>query len=296
MKLASFGEIIWDVYENERTLGGAPLNFAAHAALYGFDAYLFSAVGNDELGKEATAAVQKLGVKTDFIKTRPYMPTGRCNVRLDGDGVPTYTIEERSAYDEIDADSCTGQSFDVIAFGTLALRYPTNVETLESILGGCSPREIYADLNIRAPYYSRASVEFSLKNATTVKISSEELGTVASLIGIEYKTDEDAAEKIASLFPTLKLVIITLGERGSFALDTRESKIYRADAVKTSVVSTVGAGDSFGAAFLASYLKNRDIEKALRTAAHVSAYVVASMEAVPSGTEEVFWTAEKTPR
>ena len=30
MKLLSFGEIIWDVYPDEKYLGGAPLNFAAH--------------------------------------------------------------------------------------------------------------------------------------------------------------------------------------------------------------------------------------------------------------------------
>lgn len=33
MVLLSFGEIIWDIYsQNEQTLGGAPLNFAAYAA------------------------------------------------------------------------------------------------------------------------------------------------------------------------------------------------------------------------------------------------------------------------
>lgn len=46
MKILSFGEIIWDVYSPvERTLGGAPLNFAAYAAMAGADVYLASAVG-----------------------------------------------------------------------------------------------------------------------------------------------------------------------------------------------------------------------------------------------------------
>ena len=33
IKLLSFGEICWDLFGNEKTLGGAPLNLAAHAAL-----------------------------------------------------------------------------------------------------------------------------------------------------------------------------------------------------------------------------------------------------------------------
>ena len=49
MKFVSFGEIIWDIYENERSIGGAPLNISAHASLYGFDSYLISAVGNDAI-------------------------------------------------------------------------------------------------------------------------------------------------------------------------------------------------------------------------------------------------------
>ena len=47
------------------------------------------------------------------------------------------------------------------------------------------------------------------------------------------------------------------------------------------VVSTVGAGDSFGAAFLVSYLRSGDIDAALQKAVEVSAFVVAHKEAVP---------------
>lgn len=53
MVLLSFGEIIWDIYsQNEQTLGGAPLNFAAYAAMFGSNVWLASSVGADELGKK----------------------------------------------------------------------------------------------------------------------------------------------------------------------------------------------------------------------------------------------------
>ena len=47
------------------------------------------------------------------------------------------------------------------------------------------------------------------------------------------------------------------------------------------VVSTVGAGDSFGAAFLTAYLRTGNIETALQKAVEISAFVVAHKEAVP---------------
>ena len=288
MKLASFGEIIWDVYENERTIGGAPLNIAAHAALYGFDSYLISAVGDDDLGTDALNNVTRLGVKSDFVTTKLDIPTGRCNVALGSGGVPTYTIEQVSAYDEIELPSVPLSDFDVLCFGTLALRGQRNIDTLMKIVDTGNFAEIYADLNIRAPFYSRGSVELCLKTASIVKISDEELPTVAFLLDIEYTTVEAVAQRLAHLFPNIKLLVITLGANGSLCLDAKDGRVCRAAAQMATVRSTVGAGDSFGAAFLASYIKHRDIPRALLTASHVSAFVVSSIEAIPAGSKEVF--------
>lgn len=51
MKILSFGEIIWDMYPDKKTLGCAPLNFAAHSVLFGHTVYLASAVGETDLGR-----------------------------------------------------------------------------------------------------------------------------------------------------------------------------------------------------------------------------------------------------
>ena len=47
------------------------------------------------------------------------------------------------------------------------------------------------------------------------------------------------------------------------------------------MVSTVGAGDSYGAAFLVSYLSGRSIPECLLRATEVSAEVVSRAEALP---------------
>ena len=52
-KLLAFGEILWDVYPDEKFLGGASLNFAAHFVKFGHEAEMLSALGADALGEEA---------------------------------------------------------------------------------------------------------------------------------------------------------------------------------------------------------------------------------------------------
>ena len=123
MKLLSFGEIIWDVFPTVSHIGGAPLNFAAHAAMQGADSYILSSVGCDDLGKRAVKEITALGVNTAFV-TVCYRPTGPCIVTLDENAVPTYKILADTAYDLIEAPSAEALAdFDVLAFGTLALRH-----------------------------------------------------------------------------------------------------------------------------------------------------------------------------
>ena len=43
-KVIAFGEVLWDVYPDKATLGGAPLNLAAHAALQVCKVIMSSAV------------------------------------------------------------------------------------------------------------------------------------------------------------------------------------------------------------------------------------------------------------
>ena len=43
--IIAFGEVLWDIIEGVPNLGGAPLNFAAHARRCGMDAAIVSAVG-----------------------------------------------------------------------------------------------------------------------------------------------------------------------------------------------------------------------------------------------------------
>ncbi len=288
MKLLSFGEIIWDDYGNgERALGGAPLNFAAYAALFGEEVWLASAVGEDEAGREALSEIAAQGVKTDFIAVTDGGATGEFKIRLDGSGVPTYFFPPVAAYDFIALSEPLPVSFDAVAFGTLALRGESNKRTLEELLTRHRFPERYTDVNLRSPYFSRESIEFCLSHATVAKISEEELPDVTKALYGRPMSAEKFATAIEKRFPEIRLLLLTCGEKGTVGYDFEKGRRYEQKACPAKVLSTVGAGDSFGAAFFCLYKKTGDVAFSLDAAARLSAYVVSCRETVPPGAGEV---------
>ena len=76
--ILTFGEIIWDIYDNEQVIGGAAFNFASHCSKCGSYSALFSAVGQDDLGikaleyaKEANDVdyIERINEQLEMIKT-----------------------------------------------------------------------------------------------------------------------------------------------------------------------------------------------------------------------------------
>ena len=281
MRIVAFGEIIWDIYPDERCIGGAPLNFAAHAAQLGAQALLISAVGDDALGAAAREALSHFGVDDSLVSTIPDKPTGQCLVTLDEESKPHYDLLADTAYDAISCE--TIPDCDAFVFGTLIQRSEHNRRTLQQLLENGHFGEVFCDLNIRPPYYDAESVERCLRYATILKVSREELPAVTQLLYGASLDVEAAVERICTDYPNIRLCLVTLDCDGALVYESATDKTYRQAAKPVKVVSTVGAGDSFGAAFLTTYLRTGDIAAALQTAVTVSAFVVAHKEAVPQG-------------
>ena len=270
MKILAFGEVLWDVYPDSRHIGGAVMNFSAHAARLGADVYFASSVGDDEDGHAAMKLMAQWGINTEHVTISHTFETGKCLVTLDADNIPAYDLLQNVAYDHIPLPA---GDFDVLCFGTLSQRDDPNLTTLRKLLKH-DYREIFADINIRPPFFTEESISLCLENATILKISDEELHYVSTTRDVKL-----AAEAIMQKYKNLKLVIITLGEKGAAVYDG--VRYYRQDCIKTVVKSTVGAGDSFSAAFLVKYLNGADITECLETAIRLSSFVVSRQAAVP---------------
>lgn len=273
MRILSFGEILWDIFPDEKKIGGAPFNFAAHAARLGAESFMVSAVGNDENGTDALNEVDRLGIKRDYIHIDRKYKTGYCAVTLT-DGKPSYDLVRDVAYDHI-PDVCPRGRFDALYMGTLALRSPDSRRAFEKLLKYTDAKEIFFDVNFRGNFYTRELVSALLKETTILKISDEEIGFFGKRDHINVLLD------LSKTYPKLKYICLTLGKDGALVYDCRNKAILYSDKPKGKVVSTVGAGDSFAACFLVSILSGKTVSDSLDRAVTLSDFVVTQLGAVP---------------
>lgn len=80
------------------------------------------------------------------------------------------------------------------------------------------------------------------------------------LTGTSYQKEKQIFKKLDELVPGV--VIMTKGINGAVVSDG--NYLWQAKAPKVKVVEKTGAGDAFGSGFLAGYIKNQDIERALQ--------------------------------
>lgn len=287
MKVIAIGEIIFDIFDGEAEIGGAPLNFCAHCAALGAESAIVSAVGDDELGKNAIEYLRNFKVDSSFVVNNSF-PTGQCLVTF-SNGNPQYNVLSSVAYDKIEITedllkSIKEYNAEVFAFGTLIQRDRTSQNAVKNILESCDFSEIFCDVNLRPGCYNPESCLNCLENATILKISSEEEPLLDEFgLYAKGKTEKETVLNICKAFENIRLVLYTKGENGSLIYNKNENNFYEIPCEKAEVISTVGAGDSYSAAFLCEYFKSGDTEKAGRAGAALSAFVVAYREAVPKG-------------
>lgn len=286
-KILSFGEIIWDVYDTGKVIGGAALNFAAHCSNCGLESHLYSAVGKDALGSEAKTILSALGVKTEFV-FETERPTGQCLVSLDQKGVPCYRVLGDVAYDFIpfsqkEEDPIRSFGFDALYFGTLSQRNPVSRKSLREVCRSFDFSEVVCDVNLRTDCYDADSCLFCLQTATVLKVSEEEEPLLRTF-GFYSVCREDPraiVRAVATACPRLRYLLYTRGEKGALIYDAKKDLFREERAKQVPVVSTVGAGDSFFAAWVSSYLMGAETKISNGLAAEISAYVVSRKEAVP---------------
>ncbi len=77
----------------------------------------------------------------------------------------------------------------------------------------------------------------------------------------------------------LRLVILTKGAEGSDVVTMHEK--YSVECPNVKIADTVGAGDSFTAAFVHAYLRGDPIEECHKLANRISAFVCSRSGAMP---------------
>lgn len=287
--IVGFGEVLWDLLPEGKKMGGAPANFACHVAQFGLASCVVSAVGDDRLGEELLASLDARGLNR-LIERVPY-PTGTVQVELDAAGVPQYTINEAVAWDHIPWTpqlEALARQTKAVCFGSLVQRSAVSRATLGRFLDTmpqCDDSLVVFDVNLRQHFYDAAILDASMRRCNVLKINDEELETVSRLFGIPQAGVQERCRWLSERYG-LKMLILTCGINGSY-LFSAEGCSFR-ETPRVEVADTVGAGDSFTAAFIASILKGWSLPEAHRTAVEVSAFVCTQNGAMPQLPAE--WT------
>jgi fructokinase len=279
--VVGMGEALWDVLPEGKKIGGAPANFAYHVSQFGLNSRVVSAVGDDKLGMEIldNFREKKLNAMVEIV---PY-PTGTVQVELDDEGVPCYDIKEGVAWDNIPytpALEDLAKHTKAVCFGSLAQRSVVSRETINRFLDAMSTENTLKifDINLRQGFYTKEILCNSFRKCNVLKINDEELVTVSRMFGYPGIDLQDKCWILLAKY-NLKMLILTCGVNGSYVFTPGDVSFV--ETPKVEVADTVGAGDSFTAAFVASILSGLSIGEAHKLAVETSAYVCTQNGAMP---------------
>ena len=280
--VVGLGEVLWDVLPEGKKLGGAPANFAYHAGQFlGMAGTIaVSALGNDELADETVEALEVHGL--NCLLPRVPHPTGTVQVQLDEQGVPTYDIKENVAWDNIPFDedvAAIASNCRAVCFGSLAQRNVVSRTTIQKFLDA-TPADCLKvfDINLRQHFYTKEIIEQSLQRCNILKINDEELDVIDRMLDLSSPETEGKCRLVMERY-NLRMLVLTCGTNGSYVFTHDHTSFL--ETPKVEVADTVGAGDSFTGAFVASILDGKSVAEAHNMAVKVSAYVCTQSGAMP---------------
>ena len=280
--VVGMGEALWDVLPEGKKIGGAPANFAYHVSQFGLPSCVVSAVGDDALGKEITENFTSKGLN-QLIAEVPY-PTGTVQVEIDQAGIPQYEIKENVAWDNIPytahLEQLAGKT-KAVCFGSLAQRNVVSRNTINRFLDAMPQTDntlVVFDVNLRQGFYNKEILCNSMSRCNILKINDEELVTVSRMFGYPGIDLQDKCWILLGKY-NLKMLILTCGINGSYVFTP--GNVSFQPTPKVEVADTVGAGDSFTAAFISGILKGKSVTEAHANAVRTSAFVCTKKGAMP---------------
>ncbi len=277
---------------------GGPMNSAVALGKLGNDTHFLGRLSNDAFGLQLRKHILAANVKLD-LATESSQATSIAVVSLDAEGVASYTFHFSNTANfgwqiddlpELAADdwlhiaslSC------VVSPGAAVL-----LEWMRDVKAGVS-----YDINVRPTvitdpdeYWTKVQPWLRAVGRRTgiVKASDEDIKFLAEAEGARGSRGSDPIEVAAGWVDQygLGMSVITLGPGGGAAVEPG-GKVTRVSGFPTTVVDTVGAGDTFMAGFLDGWVKlGLDLEDSLRRGAAAASIVCSRRGAQPPTSAEV---------
>lgn len=255
--------------------GGSAANVAVSFANLGLKAQIVCRLGNDFLGKDILANIKAKKISTKLIQFDHKHKTGLSfvvNVGQDNEHV-IFAYRGANDYLDLNQDKVNKINTPWIYLTSLPKNY---TKQLDVLFHHVARKKIKLAWNPGAQQLQLSSTklrEYLSKTQVLIVNRDEALEMLA-----KHKVKNNIRDLIKNLHKFgQKITVITDGQKGSYAFDGQE--LHFCPVKKVKALNTTGAGDSFGAGFVAGWIKYRDIKKALALGTYNSAAVVSKIGA-----------------
>lgn len=260
------------VSDSQFYLGGDASNVSVGLSRLGMKVSLIGETGDDMFARTIVEGLQKEHVDLTFFKQTPQMPaTFSVNIVFDRDR----TILSRHI-----------KRLHDISFETAASKwvYLTSLgeewkPMYEKVVSYVSQNNIKLAFNPGSKQLQAGTESFQniLTRTDVLFVNKEEAGKIVDGKEDSGREMDDLLKSLQQLGP--KIVSITDGERGSYAID-ETGKIYQQGIIPGQFVQKTGVGDAYATGFLGSLFYNgNDIQKSMLWGATNAASVIGHLGA-----------------
>ena len=261
--------------------GGKGANQAVAASRLGADVVMVAAVGADGFGDELVAGLRAAGVDISEVERTERATTGvAIIVRTDADNRIVL---------HPGANVVMGASEACAAIGRVA-----SAGDVLLVQGECDEAATLAvvrhahDMGMRVlvnPAPARPIPDDVWPCVDMVCLNETECEVMCGVLPHDEKTLRQAAGLLVGL--GCGCVVVTLGSRGSYALDARaaDARELRVEARRVDAVDTTAAGDTFIGALAAGLADGRDLAEAMAfgtAAAAITVTRVGAQQSIPT--------------
>ena len=273
---------------------GGPMNSAVALGDLGADVHFLGRLSRDAFGAQLRGHIDGAGVALD-LATESSQATSLAVVSLDDEGKASYTFHfsDTANFGWEDADLPTLVHGDWLHIASLACVVSPGSDVLLDWVHGLKAGISY-DINVR-PTVITDPEEYWAKVRPWLRVVGQHKGILkASDEDVEFLAQVDSpggdpvdvlADWVAQY--GIGLGVITLGPGGAVAVDPEGTRTA-VRGFPTTVVDTVGAGDTFMAGFLDGYVGHEiGLEAALTRGAAAASIVCSRRGAQPPTAAEV---------
>lgn len=255
--------------------GGKGFNQGVAAHKSGADVAMITKVGRDAFADVALTVMDELNFSKEYILYNEDVGTGSAIIMV---------------------DEQTSQNKIIIVPGACSTITASDVDNLRPLLRECAYVLLQLEVNQEAnerivDIANECGCKVILNTAPYQSVRDEFLAKVYMVTPNEVEAEmmtgvhvEDlaAAKKAAQVFydKGVKVVLITLGERGVFISDHGREEII--NAFKVDAVDTTGAGDAFNGGLLTALSEGKDLWEAARFASALAALSVGKIGTTPA--------------